>query len=145
MTRAGVIRVVGLVTALVAACSSHTVEGIDTIETYDWCAPVVVRPAVRKRPPDCKPAWSQAEIAVAAKVVLIGGGQSRDPEVEARRRRKCGHPHTHAENAQYIEEVNALRANVSDTPVRFHHMTRFDLVSAGAYLEVPTWSGAPAG
>lgn len=94
----------------------------------DWCARVAVRPMRRMQPGrGCNPALAPRDVAARADLVLLGStydvGADENPK-----RNSCGGPFSHENNRDFIAEVRGLRR--SARPIRFVHMSRFELVDA---------------
>ncbi len=94
----------------------------------DWCARIAVRPMRRMQPGrGCKPYLAPRDVADRADLVLLGSeldvAADENPE-----RTSCGGPFSHENNRDFIEKVRGLRH--SSQPVRFIHMSRFELVAA---------------
>lgn len=100
---------------------------------YDWCSSVVLRPDERRREEGarCVAAWTDAEIAAGAELVLLGSYADVERENAATSpTSRCVVPETHRARGRYVADLRARRAEVGGPPLRFVHMHRFDLVSA---------------
>lgn len=94
----------------------------------DWCARVAVRPMRRMQPgKGCKPYMAPRDVAAEADLVLLGSSLDVGAE-ENPKRNSCGGPFSHENNRAFITEVRDLRRSAQ--PIRFFHMSRFELVTA---------------
>jgi len=98
--------------------------------SYDWCAPVVVRPDMRiQNPSTCTSIWTDAEIGSGAEVVLLGDFTDVAQPVVTAPGRLCYPSPSHAANKPYVTRLRSARAAAGNgKPLYLVHMSRFDLV-----------------